>query len=188
MSLFKLIDNSRTDKNTSHSYLTIYEPLLQPKMESAKNILEIGIFKGGSIKLWNDFFINADIWAIDIIHSDKVWTEIKNKERIHLFTSTNAYDPNFIQNEFIAKGIKFDVIIDDGPHTLESMKDFIRLYANLLTDDGILVVEDLKSIDWIDSLRKEVPENLLPHIITHDLRKNKNRHDDILFIINKGSK
>jgi len=188
MSLFKLIDNSRTDKNTSHSYIAVYDPLLQPKMLTAKNVLEIGIDKGGSIKLWNDFFVNADIWGLDIMSSDKVWSQIKDKERIHLFTGTNAYDPEFVQREFVAKGLLFDVILDDGPHTLDSMKQFIRLYVDLLADDGILIIEDLKSVDWIDALKKEVPAHLQPYITSHDLRGNKRRFDDILFIINKGSK
>lgn len=55
MSLVEIIDNSRTDKNTVHSYLPLYQKLLINKKETANNILEIGIQHGGSIKLWNDF-------------------------------------------------------------------------------------------------------------------------------------
>ena len=185
MSLYTLIDNSRTDKNTCHSYLTIYDPLLKPKMLSAKNVLEVGILGGGSIKLWHDFFVNATIYGIDIMPVKNVWPAIKGNDRIRLFTRTNAYDPVFIKREFLDKGIKFDVLIDDGPHNIESMKQFIKLYVNLLTDDGVLIVEDLRSIDWIDILRAEVPAHLQQYIISHDLRKNKNRLDDILFIVNK---
>ena len=54
MSLVSLIDNTETDKNTVHSYLDLYEALLSPKKDTARNILEVGIgdFKeknGGSI-------------------------------------------------------------------------------------------------------------------------------------------
>ena len=59
MSLEDLVDNSRTDKNTIHSYLPLYQNLLISKKETAKNVLEVGIFLGGSIKLWSDFFING---------------------------------------------------------------------------------------------------------------------------------
>ena len=54
--LSELVDNKLTDKNTVHSYLDLYQELLCVKKETAKNILEIGIHGGGSIKLWHDFF------------------------------------------------------------------------------------------------------------------------------------
>lgn len=57
MSLEDIVDNTRTDKNrpTGHSYLPLYQDLLISKKETAKNVLEIGIYHGGSIKLWSDF-------------------------------------------------------------------------------------------------------------------------------------
>ena len=55
MSLQEIVDSSRTDKDTVHSYLPLYQKLLINKKETAKNVLEIGIYHGGSIKLWNDF-------------------------------------------------------------------------------------------------------------------------------------
>jgi len=51
-------------------------------------------------------------------------------------------------------------MLDDGPHTLESMKQFIKLYSQIMTDDGILAIEDVQSWKWIDKLKNEVPENL----------------------------
>ena len=38
MSLDQLVDNSRTDKNTVHSYLPLYQKLLISKKETAKNV------------------------------------------------------------------------------------------------------------------------------------------------------
>ena len=37
MSLEEKVDNSRTDKNTTHSYLPLYQNLLIKKRETAKN-------------------------------------------------------------------------------------------------------------------------------------------------------
>jgi hypothetical protein len=51
MSLEQIVDNTRTDKNTTHSYLPLYESLFKNKKETAQNILEIGIQNGGSIKV-----------------------------------------------------------------------------------------------------------------------------------------
>ena len=40
-------------------------------------------------------------------------------------------------------------------------------------------------MDWLDELRNEVPSDLRKYIKTYDLRTVKNRHDDILFVIDK---
>ena len=190
--LKELVNNVKTDKNTTHSYLDLYQQLLFSKKNTAKNILEIGIGypgdNGGSIKMWNDYFINANIYALDIQHINDVWDEIKNKNRINLFTSIDAYDENNFKKIFLDKNIKFDMMLDDGPHSLESMKQFIKLYTQIMTEDGILMIEDVQSIYWIDELKSVVPENLKKYIQSYDLRANKGRYDDIVFVINKNIK
>jgi hypothetical protein len=185
MSLEQIVENSRTDKNSTHSYLPLYQSLLIKKKESAKNVLEIGICGGGSIKLWSDFFLNANVYGLDIMNIQNVWEDIKNKEKIILHTSIDAYNNDFFTKYFLNQYIKFDFMLDDGPHTLESMKQFIKLYSQIMTDDGILIIEDVQSWDWIDTLKNEVPENLKQFIKIYDLRPNKNRYDDIVFTIDK---
>jgi hypothetical protein len=188
--LFDLVDNNRTDKNTIHSYLDLYEKKFHDKKNKAKNVLEIGIgpyknSNGGSIKLWHDYFVNANVYALDVLHIDNVWDDIKNNDRIKLVTSTDAYNEDFFNNHFLYKNMKFDVLLDDGPHTLESMKQFITLYTNVMAEDGILVIEDVQHIDWIQELAKVVPEHLKRYIEVYDLRHMKQRYDDIVFVIHK---
>jgi hypothetical protein len=190
MSLVDLVDNNRTDKNTLHSYLPLYDSLFSKKKDTATNILEVGIgpFKasnGGSIKLWRDYFTNARIFAIDILPLDQVYDLIKKDHRIQLYTNTNAYDMNFVHNTFINNNIKFDMVLDDGPHTIESMIQFVSLYSNLLKDDGILVIEDVQDFSWIEILTRTTPNHLKQFIEVYDLRANKGRYDDIVFVINK---
>jgi len=187
MNLEEIIDNTRTDKNTIHSYLSIYQELLKDKRETAKDILEIGIDKGGSIKLWHDFFINATIYGLDRMNINDIWGELKNKNRIILYTLIDAYHDDFFNTNISNKNLKYDLIIDDGPHTLDSMKIFIKLYLPFLKDDGILIIEDIQSWDWIEILKNEVPEEFKQYIKIYDLRSIKNRYDDILFIINKSN-
>jgi len=190
--LKQLVNNEKTDKNTTHSYLELYQEILSPKKNTAKNILEVGIGypgdNGGSIKLWNDYFVNANIYALDIQHINDIWDEIKNKDRINLITSVDAYDEVFFKKTFLDKNIKFDMMLDDGPHTLESMKQFIKLYSQIMDEGGILMIEDVASIDWIDELKSVVPENLKKYIQIYDLTANKGRYDDIVFVINKNKK
>lgn len=183
--LSEIVNNERTDKNTRHSYLGLYQELLVDKKETAKRVLEVGIDRGGSIKLWRDFFTNATVYGIDIIPIDNIWDELKKLNNIIVYVSTDAYDEMFFKSTFLDEGIKFDFMLDDGPHTIESMIQFIRLYSHLLTEDGILIIEDVQEIFWLDILRNYVPDELKQYVKTYDLRENKGRYDDIVFTIDK---
>jgi hypothetical protein len=125
---------------------------------------------------------------MDILGPERVLDEIKNNNRIKLYTETDGYDEDFFKKTFLDKNIKFDMMLDDGPHSLESMKQFIKLYSQIMTEDGILMIEDIPSIDWIDKLKSVVPENLKRYVQSYDLRHIKNRSDDIVFVINKSIK
>ena len=59
--------------------------------------------------------------------------------------------------------------MDDGPHTLQSMIQFIELYSQTTTDDGVLIIEDIQYWDWIGILNNEVPEDLKIIIIMYAL-------------------
>lgn len=178
-------DNPFTDKNTSHSYFNTYQLLFQNKFNNYNNILEVGIDKGGSIKLWNNLFTNSTVFGIDIHDTidNNIKFELTNNSNIRLFTNHDAYNSDFVTNNL--SHIKFDILIDDGPHTIESMISFITLYSPLMNDHGILVIEDIPDISWIDILKNVVSDDLKKYIQIYDLRLNKNRFDDILFVINK---
>ena len=75
------------------------------------------------------------------------------------------------------------MLLDDGPHTLESMISFIQLYSDKIADQGILMIEDVQSIEWIPKLKSVVPKHLLEYVRVYDLRMIKNRYDDIVFTI-----
>jgi hypothetical protein len=142
---------------------------------------------GGSIKLWKDYFTNATIYGLDILPKERVFDELLNNDRVILYTNTDAYNADFFTNTFLNKNMQFDFMLDDGPHTLESMKQFIRLYSQVMKDDGILIIEDVQSMDWIEILTNEAPDNLKPFVKVYDLRHIKNRYDDIVFTIDKSS-
>ena len=201
MSLEELVDNTRTDKNTTHSYLPLYQQLLESKKETAQNVLEIGISLGGSIKLWNQFFPNATVYGVEILsklevcqkyladesQSETLWNDLENNDKIKLLYPSNAYDADFVTTQLVAPGVKFDVILDDGTNSYEDMRRVIELYADLLTDNGVLIIEDIQTQAWLDDLTGVVPDHLRPFVRTHDLRPNKNRYDDMVFVIDKSS-
>ena len=182
MSLSEIVNNQLTDKNTTHSYLDLYERLLNSKKTSASNVLEIGIYKGGSIKLWHDYFKNANVYGLDIANVNQIPPFLKNNSRIKICPSTDAYNTNTIN---ILKSVKFDMVLDDGPHTLNSMIVFVSEYSQMLANDGILILEDVQSIDWINHLKNATPEHLKTCVEVYDLRHIKGRYDDIVYVINK---
>lgn len=186
MSLIDLVDNTHTDKNTTHSYLSLYQQLLQSKKETATDVLEVGIQCGGSIKLWKDFFPNATVVGVDVMKEKEVWDEIRH-DRIQLYTERDAYETDFFVSTFLEKETRFDFLLDDGPHTLDSMVRFIQLYAQIMKEDGILIIEDVQAWEWMDILRQAVPASLQPYVRVYDLRAVKGRYDDLVFTIDRRS-
>jgi len=181
MDLRRLIDSSRTDKDTLHSYLETYENLFKEKRFISTAIMEVGVSNGGSIKLWNDYFLNASIYGLDIMDMRESIKDIKDDyPRINLYLNTDAY--KIIPQSF---NKKFDIIIDDGDHSLINQIIFIKKYLPILEEDGILIIEDIQKIEDIQILTNETPEEYKKFIEVYDLRGNKNRYDEILFVINK---
>lgn len=180
MSLVELAQH--TDKNTTHSYLPLYDALLQPIKETATNVLEVGVHVGGSIKLWHDYFTKGVVYGCDCEDHVEL-EELRNNDKVVLHLNDDAYTEEYVKERF--EGKKFDFLLDDGPHTLESQEKFIELYSSLLSDSGILIIEDVQDITWLENLETKTPEHLKQYIKTYDLRDNKKRYDDIVFTIDR---
>jgi hypothetical protein len=88
-----------------------------------KKILEIGVDNGGSIFMWREYFPEANIIGID----NKDCPQLENRDRIN-FVVEDAYSYKALDQ----LPNDFDVIIDDGSHTLESMTFVIKEYLNEL--------------------------------------------------------
>lgn len=178
--LREIFVGKRTDKHTDHTYDTVYEDLFNSKRTTAKNVLEIGICEGGSIKVWHEYFENATVTGIDV-DKNQYHDEIPSSDRVRLVYE-DAYTDKTV--EYLSDR-KYDIIIDDGPHTLESMKFFASKYVHLLEDDGILVIEDVQDMYWILEILSVIPEELRKFFMIVDLRFGKKRFDDIMIILKK---
>lgn len=166
--MLRLAKGLNTDKGTEHSYLCGYEILFN-RLRLAENVLEVGIKDGGSLLLWSAFFPCATIHGIDTepspVKGDRILTY-----------QTDAYrNPPTLP--------KCEVILDDGSHKKEDMLLFLHHYLPLLTDDGILVIEDIPDPLWLWDLGNAVPSDY--EVEVYDWRLNKDRFDDILFVVRK---
>jgi hypothetical protein len=188
--LKSLIIDQFTDKDHGHSYCELYDILFKPAKSSASNVMEIGVDKGGSILLWSQYFTNSNcnIYGLDCLTRQCihpfVLEGINKDSRVRIIDSVDAYLP-VTASYFKVDNAKFDVIIDDGPHTYVSNKICIQQYSELLSETGILVIEDIQDYLYVYSLYEHVPEELKKYVEVYDLRDCINQYDDILFVINK---
>lgn len=161
-----------------HSYIeNFYGKIFPARKESTLNVLEIGIASGGSLWLWEEYFKRATIHAMDI--DEHMSKKFVGQPRI----STSCVDA---YNKFVIDSIPdqfFDIIIDDGPHTLESQCIFVSRYWEKLAPGGLLIVEDIVSDESLASIGEAVPEHLQDKIQVHNTCDLDNRFDSrILWI------
>ena len=133
-------DIKGTDKDTKHSYIEVYEEIFYYHRNKEVNILEIGVQFGGSSLLWHEYFKKSHLTLIDIEYL--ITDDIKSKlteSRFNLIIMDAYEDKCYNKLKFK----KFDIIIDDGPHTLESQIFVLDNYLNNLSENGILVIEDI---------------------------------------------
>lgn len=165
------IDSYDTDKNTVHCYIEQVYNELFANNDQITNVLEIGAFNGGSALLWRDYFTNATVDIIDINKCEA----ILQQQRIN-FIQGNAYSIPMVQSLN-----KYDIMIDDGPHTLDSMTFFVQNYIKLLKPNGVAIIEDVQDYSWFEILLNLLPSGFVCEAL--DLRRIKGRYDDMMLII-----
>lgn len=182
MKISEILLKYDTDKNrgatknkNGHYYGETYDKLFSNfDNESKLNILEIGVEKGGSLESWKEYFPNSNIYGVDILDS-----RIYKNENITFILS----DIKNITNEF--DNIIFDIIIDDGSHYLPDVLFVVNNYIDKLSDNGILIIEDVQSITWKNEIEK-INKNFEIEFI--DLSLVNGYYDDRLFVIRKKNK
>jgi hypothetical protein len=174
----------KSDKGTLHDYIDgYYSNEFTDKKTEKLTIVEIGVRRGDSLQLLSNWFINSSIFGIDNGH------EMNENDKDFVNTIPNvtmlyedAYDINTI-NKFADNSL--DYLIDDGPHTLNTQLISIKEWFKKIKSGGTLIIEDIQ--DW-DNEKKFFDNecNLLGISYEYiDLRKNKDRYDDVLIIIKK---
>jgi len=156
--LEELFNQHGCDKASKHKYHTVYEPDFEPLKDKEINILEVGIFKGDSIKVWLDYFPKATIYGIDVftrISSKDI--EILEHERVKWLKadSTSYGVVNSIKKEW--PRIRFDIIIDDGLHTPDANAKTLNNLYPLLKKEGKYYVEDVWPLDIMTVKQLEHP-------------------------------
>jgi hypothetical protein len=125
----------KSDKSSSyHCYLEIYDNYFTKYRNTDINLLEIGILFGDSLQIFNEYFENAKITAIDI--DDKSHLKKENIDIIRGDQSDRELLSNFNDEHF-------HIILDDGSHKMSHQQISIGVLFKKLKNGGIYVVEDL---------------------------------------------
>lgn len=104
MTLHDLAVKYGSDK-AEHGYCPFYEMHL-PK--NPKKLLEIGVLKGASIKMWREYFPECEVHGLDLF----IENPIPNIEGV-IWHKGNQCDWQLLD---ALRHEDFDVIIDDGSH------------------------------------------------------------------------
>ena len=164
-------DDHHGDKGTIHTYIDAYDNMLTPYRNNS-TVLEIGIYEGLSLMMWNEYFNNSKIVGIDI--NDKETFDKLRSDGIDIIIN-NASNPEIL-NDLV--DYTFDVVIDDGSHILSEQIATFNILKDKMNQGGIYIIEDIVNIDQSIDMFKSLHNNI--EII--DNREIKNRYDDVLVI------
>lgn len=174
-----------TDKAEGHSYDIFYSEYFDKYRNMVGNILEIGVQYGGSSLLWHDYLPKFKIVMSDILNQVHPTIIEKMNDDRYDFLLMDSFTNQSVETlkEKYPEG--FDIIVEDGPHTLESQIFALREYSKLLKKGGILVIEDIQQFEYCDILLSMKLDFEYESLEVIDLRENKNRYDDLLVVLKK---
>jgi cephalosporin hydroxylase len=139
--LTDIANRQETDKGTEHferhGYTEIYDQYI-PEAGKYK-LLEIGIYHGDSLRMWEEYNPELEIHALDIDENINRWIQQPNPYHIYIGDQTN---PSMI-DEIAKKGGPFDFIIDDGSHVGQHITASFKMLWQHLKPGGYYFIEDL---------------------------------------------
>lgn len=181
--------SKETDKGTTHNFIDLYEALLRHYRHTATRLLEIGVWSGGSLRMWDTYFDNEEFNLVGVDKGfDTQWGPAPLPkpwdENIRIIKADST-DPK-LYSQLYRDG-KFDIIIDDGSHILEDQIATYRILFPLLKPGGMYVIEDFGSIiEGIKQMSFEscctVIKEVIPDCIIIDVRASKGKYNDVLVV------
>jgi len=194
--MVKLIDihlNYDTDKGTDHSYIDKYDTLFAPIQNDPVNLLEVGILSGGSLEMFSQYFPNGLIHGMDNfsekwgfkdkpIQPEVVKDKLKKISNVRVVES----DSQNLDPAIVASLPKFDIIIDDGDHSLEGqIKTLTQLMPlwNTGNPKAKYVIEDVIDVTCANKLCEHISATYPQFAVNKFVYLKNNRNDDILVVI-----
>ena len=138
-SLDRLARRYGTDKARGrHDFAVIYEAHLRERRRKAIKLLEIGVYRGPSLKMWAAYFPRGQIHGVDIDDSARAYAGERITIHIGDAGRRDVLDPILAE-----AGGRFDVIIDDGSHRYEHQYPSLMALWPHLAPGGLYAIEDI---------------------------------------------
>jgi limonene-1,2-epoxide hydrolase len=119
-------------------YLDVYERHFSRFRGRTVTIAEIGIYSGGSIAMWRDYFgPECRVIGVDIEESCRVYAT----EGVEVIIGDQS-DPGFWQR-FFATHPEVDIVVDDGGHMVHQQVPTIEAVLPHLRPGGVYLCEDV---------------------------------------------
>jgi len=150
--LCKLAYKYGADKcpQVAHPYTQFYYELFKDRRKSIKKVLEIGVgtksymhyhpkhyVTGASLRMWRDFFPNAQIYGADILPE-----AMFEDERIETFLCDQTKKEDL--EKLIEKtGSDIDIFIDDALHSKTTQANLCVMVMPMLQKNVIYIIEDV---------------------------------------------
>ncbi|KAF4625290.1 hypothetical protein G7Y89_g12880 [Cudoniella acicularis] len=146
-SFYEIANIHGTDKVTTHHYQQMYEHRLAPFRDKPIKMLEVGLGcdmnygPGASYYTWLDYFTKVDLYYIEYDAAcAKQWANKTTGATI--FTGDQA-DVAFLEEFLREAGSNWDIIIDDGGHTMIQQQTTLSVLWPHVKASGIYFIEDL---------------------------------------------
>jgi hypothetical protein len=191
-----------TDKELHGYFSGFYEDHLTPYRDKPVTLLEIGSAWGGGLVCWDNWFSQAMIHGVELrdhTHNGKllrqqndpnfIWydqefiPEVFQSSKIKLHAGQDAYT-----SEFANSLPKFDIIIDDGWHTVDQWETLYQLYLPKILPGGVLIIEDISDTPLHMTPGWTIQNNLIEPIKHYrhqlfDFRAPTNKHDSMILAV-----
>ncbi len=124
----------RTDK-LKHRYLPHYHKRFECMEMEEIRLLEIGILRGSSLRMWRDYFPMGMIYGVDL-KAKRMFSE----DRIRTFQADQSDSKSLVK---IAEEVgPFDIVIDDGSHCGNDQMVSFSALIDHVKSGGWYCVED----------------------------------------------
>jgi hypothetical protein len=118
-------------------YFPIYERHFSRFVGREVYVLEVGVFSGGSLDMWRQYFgPKSTIYGVDIEPACVKY----EREQVRVFIGDQA-DPKF-WDEFLRQVSRIDVLIDDGGHEPRHQITTLKAVLPAISPGGVYLCED----------------------------------------------
>ena len=140
-----------TDKSSlCHDYCDEYDIFLNKYRDKKVNVLELGVFRGNSIKMWLEYFYKGNVYGVDIENREVGITDDRYK-----FICGDSTDEKLHKK---LDDIEFDIVIDDASHMYKhQIYAFERIFPKLKSE-SLYIVEDSGDINFIEYTKRLIDD------------------------------